>query len=116
MRRTPSSWNGLARVRGTDQRQQLAIKIKTSPQHAHRLERFVGTARIHRSEVGAYRGGQTPVWIGDRYPSSMSAFQEAVADNLDKHRIGFERADHDLTVRPTTRECGRHFAVGEQHL
>ena len=41
-----------------------------------------------------------PVWIGDRYASTMSAFQKAVADNLDNHRIGFERADHELTVRP----------------
>ena len=98
-----------------DQGQKLTIKIKTSSQHAYGLERLVHTARIHRSKVGADRRGQTSVRIGDRYASSMSALHEAVTDNLDHHGIGFERADHDLTLRPAhaTRSpfCGRRTAL-----
>jgi beta-phosphoglucomutase family hydrolase len=41
----------------------------------------------------------------------MNTFDEAVADDLDQHRIGFKRAHHDLTICPTTRRatfvCGR---------
>jgi hypothetical protein len=29
----------------------------------------------------------------------MDAFDEAVSDDLDEYRIGFEGADHDLTLR-----------------
>ena len=29
----------------------------------------------------------------------MDAFDEAVADDLNQHRIRFEGADHDLTLR-----------------
>ena len=89
----------LARVLSTDQRQQLVIKIKTGPQHADRLKWFVGAPRIHRGEIGADRGSQTPVLIGDGHPAPMDAFDEAVAHNLDEHRIRFERAGHDLTLR-----------------
>ena len=32
----------------------------------------------------------------------MSAFQEAVAHDLDQNRIRFEGADHALTLRPST--------------
>jgi beta-phosphoglucomutase family hydrolase len=41
----------------------------------------------------------------------MNTFDEAIADDLDQHRIGFKRAHHDLTICPTTRRatfvCGR---------
>jgi hypothetical protein len=86
-------------MRRTDQRQQLAIKIKTCPQHADCLKWFVGAARIHRGEIGADGGGQTPVGIRDGDPSPMDAFNEAVADDLNQYRIRFEGADHDLTLR-----------------
>ena len=86
-------------MRCTDQREQLAIKIKTCPQHAHRLKRFVGAARIHRGEIGTDGGCQTPVGIRDGDPSPMDAFNEAVADDLHQYRIRFERAAHDLTLR-----------------
>jgi hypothetical protein len=89
----------LPRVRRTDQRQQLTIKIKTGPQHADRLKGFVSTTGVHRSKPGADGGGQTPVWIGYGHPPPMDAFDEAVAHHLDEYWIRFERAGHDLTLR-----------------
>jgi hypothetical protein len=86
-------------MRCTDQCEQLAIKIKTCPQHAHRLKRFVGAARIHRREIGTDGRSQTSVGIRDGDPSPMDAFNEAVADDLDQYRIRLERAAHDLTLR-----------------
>ena len=82
-----------------DQRQQLAIKIKTRSQHTDRLKWFARATGIHRCKVGTDRGGQTPVWIGDGHPPAMDAFDESVADHLNQHRIRFEGADHALTLR-----------------
>jgi hypothetical protein len=41
-------------VRCTDQREQLAIKIKTGSQHADGLKWFVRATGIHRGEIGTY--------------------------------------------------------------
>ena len=86
-------------MRRADQREQLIVKIKTCSQHADRLKRFVGAARIHRGEIGTDRGGQTSVGIGDGDPSPMDAFNEAVTDDLHQDRIRFKRGGHDLTLR-----------------
>jgi hypothetical protein len=86
-------------VRCADQRQQLTIKIKTGSQHADSLKWFVDTTGIHRREIGTDRRGQTPIGIGDGHPPTVDAFDEAVADYLNQHRIRFEGADHDLTLR-----------------
>ncbi len=88
----------LARVRRAHQREQLAVKIETGAQHADRLQRFVGTAWIHRSKVSTDRGRQAAVRIGNGYPAAMNTLDEAVADDLNQHRVGFKRADHDLTI------------------
>ena len=83
-------------MRCTDQRQQLTIKIKTGPQHADCLKWLVGAPGIHRGVVGADRGGQTAIWIGDGLADEH--FRRSRYD-LDEYRVRFERAAHEETLR-----------------
>ena len=50
----PQSWLVLIAI-GRPDLYRCKRKVEPSPHHAHRLERFVGTARIHGSEVRAHR-------------------------------------------------------------